>query len=255
MRQVLARKTILEVRVPHSLDFYSQMDRAGKQLLVGDYADWQRSPLWLEIQDRKAHRRIRLEVSRVYFESEVASEVDAEVKHATSLVRKVLESLHVDSVRRIGLRQWFALEFENRSERALIEKLVERFSPKNQLEQIVGMSIDDVAHTFEFKEAGGEVHGRMVLGAMAKNQWRDIVPYVEQPNMGASHLGVSGREDILNALPESFVLVDLDTYRHCAENQPAMTADDAFHQLTRIGSGRRDVVRKLLRFIREGQLS
>src|SRR4051794_21343867 len=100
---------VLEMRYDPALAFYPVMDKIGLEL-ADDYPDWERSPLTLEIRNKKAKRRCFLSYQRSFYESLRSSGPSAEIGHATTFFDKVHHEVKFTKVRRIGMRQWLAVQ-------------------------------------------------------------------------------------------------------------------------------------------------
>ena len=59
------RKLVVELRYKPELGFYSKMDAVGANL-SDDFPHWQRSPLTVEVRNRKKHRRVFLGHQRCF---------------------------------------------------------------------------------------------------------------------------------------------------------------------------------------------
>src|ERR1700685_285674 len=110
LRKLPLNKLVVDLRYKPELSFYGKMDAIGLEL-AGEYADWQRTPLTLEVRDRKKHRRLFLSYNRAFLDVDEA-DPDGDFSHAEKLMRTVCPKLDVKQSLRIGVRQWFAADLD-----------------------------------------------------------------------------------------------------------------------------------------------
>jgi hypothetical protein len=67
MQKLPLKKLVLEMRYKPDVGFYGKMDSFGTEF-AGDFPDWERSPLTLELRDKKKHRRLYLSVKRLFID-------------------------------------------------------------------------------------------------------------------------------------------------------------------------------------------
>ncbi len=257
MRQIAARKTVIEVRIPAKLGFYSRMDMAAQDLMNDDFSDWLRGPNAVEVQDRTKHRRARLDFNRVFFESEVESREGSEAHLGLKMLKKALKKLEVNECIRIGLRQWFAIEYPGLNVGELTRKITRQFSPPSDLETIVGegFAFDDVAYNFEFEHINNRDHCRLIIGAMDQTEWANHVPYESAKPNAPTHLGKNAVAEIVDTLPKTFMFVDLDFGRRIRDqkkNKP-LAADDSFNHGAEFVQRSKEIIRRLMQHTKDGR--
>src|SRR5687767_14226183 len=109
---------VMELRYEPSLAFYGVMDKIGLDL-SSSYPDWERSPLTLEIRDKKNKRRVLLSHQRSFFEAVAFANPATEFEKASKFFEKLHHELKFTRVRRIGLRQWATIVLEEKFEKVL----------------------------------------------------------------------------------------------------------------------------------------
>ncbi len=65
------KKLVVEVRYKPELAFYNMMDAVGTEL-ADHYPDWVRSPLTVEVRNKKKHQRVFLSHQRTFYEADLA---------------------------------------------------------------------------------------------------------------------------------------------------------------------------------------
>lgn len=239
---VSPRKLVIELRYKPELRFYGSMDGAASGL-SDHYADWERSPLTVEIRNKKRHRRIFIASRRCFFESDLraSDNLRSEFEHANTDLASVSSKIEVKEFTRIGTRQWFAIGVERPFE-FLVDTVAKRFlSQDEQLSAILSDDVQDVAYGVDYKTSDGwKYHLR--LGPMTKEQWFENVAYergiYEAPDADDKET-FSNYKD---SFPLNFLYVDLDCY---AED---VTAKDLSATLTSFRRRSEDVVGKLVNY-------
>ena len=65
------KKLVVEVRYKPELAFYNMMDAVGTEL-ADHYPDWVRSPLTVEVRNKKKHQRVFLSHHATFYEADLA---------------------------------------------------------------------------------------------------------------------------------------------------------------------------------------
>lgn len=214
LQKLPLKKLAVELRYKPDLAFYGRMDAIGLEL-AGEYSDWQRTPLTLEVRNKKKHRRLFLSYNRAFLDvDEVDS--DGDFSHAEKLMRTVCPKLEVKQFLRIGVRQWLAADLE-KPFALMVDELAERFLLKNAgLSAVLSDKTKDVAYVVDYEVAEGWRYS-LRLGPMMKSQW--FVTVLHDPN--AFEQPEEGEETFAKfqkTFPEQFLYIDIDCYQ---EDQPA----------------------------------
>jgi hypothetical protein len=218
LQKLPLKKLVVELRYKPELGFYGKMDSIGLEL-AEEYADWERSPLTLEVRNRKKHRRLFLSVLRAFVDLDDV-DPDGDFSHAEKLLGKVCPKLDVKEFKRMGIRQWFAADLE-KPFALMVDQFAERFLPKNQeLGGILNDKTKDVAYVVEC-EAGEGWRYNLRLGPMTKAQWFVSVAY--EPNaFEQGDEATETFEKFRQTIPDQFLYIDIDCFR---EDQPADKLD------------------------------
>jgi hypothetical protein len=203
------RKVIIEVKFRAQLDFFAKMDNTAMAIIEKGFPDWRRGTSAIELQHRTKHRRTYLQASRLGYEFDAEPEAaKEELDLAFEACDIAFRSIAPQEVYSVAIRQFYALVLGNRAEQKLITILMDKFSPKQTLEGIIGLPATDVAYTLEFKDHHDN-NARLILGAMRRKQWSVFVPYPDPEENNATYVG-EDLQKILDAVPSDFVFVDLD---------------------------------------------
>jgi hypothetical protein len=124
LRKLPLKKLVVELRYKPELGFYGKMDPIGLEL-ADEFPDWQRSPLTLEVRNKKKHRRLFLSYNRVFLDVDEADS-DGDFSRAEKLLRTVYPKLAVKEFLRIGVRQWFAANLD-KPFALMVDEFAERF--------------------------------------------------------------------------------------------------------------------------------
>ncbi len=205
-------KLVIEIRFKASLDFYGKMDPIGISL-ADEFPDWERSPLTLEIRNKKKHRRLFLSTKRAFYEVDVPN-TQAEFSFVQKTLEAVVSKLSPADLERVGIRQWFAVDLQ-KSFALMVDQFAERFLARN--EQLSGILTDktyDVGYLVDNETADGwKYHLRM--GPMEKSQWFGVVPYemdiFEAPIEGDNDAATFAK--LRAGLPDQFLYIDIDSFR------------------------------------------
>jgi hypothetical protein len=211
--KLAARKYVAEVRYQPKLGFYGQMDAVGLDL-ADDFADWERSPLTLELRDKRRQRRLYLSSRRMFFEQDNGSDLHSSTDQATKFLGKSIHSLDVQEFQRVGNRFWFAEDLGKTFE-AIVELLADRmFAAAGPLHsKIFDTTKIDLAYVTYFRnDAGWNYNVR--VGPMRRDEWFEKV--LHEPSIfdteGPDKKGVT-LEEYRESLSEQFVHVDIDCFK------------------------------------------
>jgi hypothetical protein len=235
------KKLVVELRYKAELSFYSKMDGFGVEL-AEDFPDWERSPLTLEVRNRKKHRRLFLSVSRSFLDVDDA-DAEGDFAYAEKLWKKVGPRLDVKQFKRLGVRQWFTADLE-KPFALMVDEFAERFLSKDAaLRDIVSDKIKDVAYVVDYQVAEGwQYHLR--LGPMTRSQWFMSVGHdpnsFEQDDDAAETF-----EKFRKSFPEQFLYIDIDCY------QDDLPADMLGKFLTGVRRRSHDLATKLIEYCKK----
>jgi len=196
---------VVDWRYDPSLAVYSAMDRLGLEFRE-QFADWQRTPLTLELRDKKQVRRFVMAHNRTFYH--VISPLDgasSEIDKALQLFNRLAELIEVRHVRRVALRQWFSFKVQEPF-RELTRISQKKFLAQAPQEVLQG-TIDDMSYVVDVIH--GEGWGYSLRAApMLKEQWFQVVPYQEEA-FESSHAFDSHKD----VFPEAIFYVDIDAHK------------------------------------------
>lgn len=237
------RKLVVELRYKPELRFYSKMDVVGANL-SDDFPDWQRSPLTVEVRNKKKHRRVFLSHQRCFYETDlIPAFPNPEFDFAEKTLTEVCAGIGLREVRRIGLRQWFASDLD-KSFALMVDEVASRFHNQgDDLRAILSDRTHDVAYAADFEASEGwKYHLR--LGPMTREQWFQAVSHEANIFESSEHGKEASFEEYRKGFPENFLYVDVDCYK---EDVPA----DRFAEfVTTFRRKSHDLVGKLIRYCR-----
>ncbi len=120
------RKLVVELRYKPELGFYSKMDAVGTNL-SDNFPEWQRSPLTVEVRNKKKHRRVFLSHQRCFYETDlVPAHPNLEFDFAEKILSEVCAGIALRELKRIGIRQWFASDL-TKSFALMVDEVSSRF--------------------------------------------------------------------------------------------------------------------------------
>jgi hypothetical protein len=194
------------------------MDPIGVDL-TGEFPDWQRSPLTLEVRNRKKHRRLFLSHNRTFLDVDEA-DPDGDFSHAEKLMRTVCPKLEVKQFVRVGVRQWFAADLD-KPFALMVDELAERFLPKNaDLAAILSDKTKDVGYLVDCEVVEGWRYN-LRLGPMLKSQW--FLTVLHDPNnFEQAEEGEETFAKFQKSFPDQCLYIDIDCYQ---EEQPVDKLD------------------------------
>ena len=238
------RKLVIELRYKPDLGFYSKMDSVC--LNLGEkFPDWERSPLTVEVRNKKKHRRVFLSHRRCFYETDlVTADPTPEFQCAEETLKDVCVGLAITEFERVGVRQWFASDLD-KPFALMVDEIAARFLSQNEaLSSIVTDSKHDVGYVVDYETNDGwKYHLR--LGPMTKEQWFRVVSYEANIFERREEEDAVTFEKYRDSLPENFLYVDID----CFEED---VAEDRFTELvTTFRRRSHDLAGKLIRYCRE----
>jgi hypothetical protein len=212
MQQIAPRKTIVEARFDPQLSFYGSMDAIAASLLskIGGNS-WERTSQAIQIFDISKRACVFLGHDRYSCELDGPA-ADQSIAHAFTLLKMALEMHGSKSIRRIGIRQWFAIQLPGHDEKRLIQKLQQAYLTVTPLAEAVKMNVEDIALVLEFVHQTNPLQSsRLQLGAMDRKQWVNHTPYsLSAGKKISAHLGSNGVQKIVDELPQDFIFIDVD---------------------------------------------
>jgi hypothetical protein len=241
LRNIPLKKLAMELRYKPDLGFYNKMDAIGLEL-TEDYADWERSPLTLEVRNKKKHRRLFLSVKRSFVDIDDA-DPDGDFSHAVKLLGRICPKLCVKEFNRIGVRQWFAADL-NKPFALMVDQFAERFLPKNQdLTAILNDKTKDVAYVVECMTDDGWKYN-LRMGPMLKKQWFLLVAH-ERDAFEQGDEATETFEKFRQSIPEQFLYVDID----CFAEERSVDRLDSF--LASVRRRSQELASKLIEYCRK----
>jgi hypothetical protein len=203
------KKLVVEWRFKPELGFYTRMDPVALGLSK-DYPDWERSPLTVEVRDKKRHRRLHLSVKRAFFDADGPNPL-TEIDQAGKLASKVCRELEITSLTRCGIRQWFAADLD-KPFALMVDEVAQRFLNRGpDLTAVLADKVHDVAYTVDYETSEGWRYN-LRLGPMLKSQWFQTILY-EPGNFEAGDDAVETFEKYQDGFPDQFLFIDVDCYR------------------------------------------
>ena len=203
------KKLVLEWRYKPELAFYGRMDQVAIQL-CNDYPDWERSPLTVDLRDKKRHRRVHLSGRRGFLEADGPNPL-TDIDQAGKLASKVCRELQIAVLTRLGIRQWFAADLD-KPFALMVDEVAQRFLNRGpDLSAILADKIHDVAYTVDYETSEGWRYN-LRLGPMLKSQWFQTILY-EAGNFETGDDEVETFEKYQAGFSDHFLFIDVDCYR------------------------------------------
>jgi hypothetical protein len=227
---------VVELRYKPDLAFYGKMDAAALDL-ADELPSWERTPLSVEVRDKKRHRRLFLSHHRAFYQAD-NPDPETEFSFASKHLRKTCAKIGVSAIERIGIRQWFAADL-NKPFALLVDQLAERFLPKKEeLAAILGDKTLDLMYAVNC-ETSEEWKYNLRLGPMLRSQWLQVVQQ-EPAIYETSEEGEETFEKFQASLPEQFLIIDIDCFRE------SLPGDELDSFLTTVRRKSHDLVVKLI---------
>lgn len=239
--QIPLKKLVFEWRYMPALTFYNRMDDVAGEFL-DDFPDWQRTPLTVEVRNRKRHRRLFLSHQRSFFDSDGPKDRHAEFDLAKTLAEKTSTRFEISTYRRFGIRQWSIAELD-RTFPAMVDLVASRFCERNEtLDKVLGNRLKDVAYVVDMEHDDGWQF-KLRLGPMEKKQWFETVAY----ERGAFESDEEGEtfEKFRNTIPDQFMYIDIDCFQLDLERA------NIAQFFSSVRRGTHDIVQGLIDYCRE----
>jgi hypothetical protein len=205
------RRIIVEWRYKPRLLHFSLMDEAGAAL-EGDFPDWEKTPITVDLRNRQTHRRLVLGHSRTVIEMYSETNPEDAIRFAVRVQKVVARKLAYDGISRLGLRFWFALGTSQTFE-ALVAAMFDRlFRRDPAVERMLDAEVSDTQYVVDLRadQEGWESHFR--LGPMRREQWFQVVEY--DPRLFPTNAqDPESLDQLRQTVPEILTYVDLDIYR------------------------------------------
>jgi hypothetical protein len=237
------RKLVIELRYKPELTFYSRMDAVGTAL-ADDFPDWQRSPLTVEVRNKKKHRRVFLTHQRCFYETDLAPAGSVgEFEFAQKTLLDVCSGLSVKDLKRLGVRQWFASDVD-KSFAVMVDEVTSRFlNRSSDLSAILTDKPRDVGYVVDYETPDGwRYHLR--LGPMTKEEWFQTIHYEGGIFEAAEEEDPASLQQYRKTIPENFLFVDIDCYK---DN---VSTVDFRELLTTFRRRSQEIVDRLIRYCR-----
>lgn len=202
------RNFVVEWRYAANLGVYSKMDGLGIEV-ADEYPDWYRTPLTLELANKKSRRRFFMSFRRCFYDvirpedGVVASELD----RATKIFDRFRDGLKITRIERVGIRQWLAFESDEKLA-DLVRRAADKFHPSHEeLHRAISGEIEDIGYSVDIGHPAGWKFS-LRAGPMEKSQWFDVVPHEMRLFGGPAEL-LQFKEEF----PERFLYVDIDCHK------------------------------------------
>ncbi len=201
---VPVRSLVVEWRYDPNLAIYSVMDKVGIRFKES-FPDWQRTPLTLELKDKKHRRQFAMAYNRCIFHVAAPHDlISTELEKACTLFDEVASDIDLSSVKRLGLRQWVAYE-RSESFKDLSGLFRKQFQPPStQLLDALTGTVEDMSYTADVLHSQGWKYA-LRTGPMQKQQWFELVAHDEPLFESSQSFGLYKER-----FPDAFLYVDLD---------------------------------------------
>ena len=185
------------------------MDRVGVDVL-GDYPDWSRGPLTLDLRNKQTHRRFLITFNRVMFHTVLRSSenLSNELVEANKLFTRLDREIGVQSIHRLGFRQYACSKHDGSFEQLQksMEETVVTIGPG--IKTSLRGKVDDFGFVVEVTHTKGWKY-TMRFGPMEKKQWFELVPHSLDTFENAESL-----EKYRDEFPSTFTFFDIDCFKH-----------------------------------------
>jgi hypothetical protein len=205
---VPVKNLVIEWRYKPNLAVYAKMDQVGIEF-AEDYPDWQRSPLTLEIRNKKSKRRFFMSYRRCFFEviEPTDKNVAGELDRAGRLFGQFSRVTEITQLDRVGIRQWAAFDREEPFNE-IVRQANKRFQPQDErFVKLLRGNVVDVGYVADVQTETGWNY-RLHVGPMEKSQWFEVVPHEEQM--------FSSKDEFTKyrgTFPDRFLFVDIDCFK------------------------------------------
>jgi len=205
---VPVKNLVIEWRYKPNLAVYTKMDQVGIDF-AEKYPDWQKSPLTLEIRNKKSKRRFFISYRRCFFEviGPRDKDVAAELERASKLFDRIHRDLDLNKLERVGIRQWAAFA-RDEPFAEMVRRANRKFQPQDpQFLELLRGNVVDVGFVADVKTEQGWNYSLRV-GPMEKAQWFDTVPHEVEMFSGTEEFAEYRQE-----FPDRFLYVDIDCFK------------------------------------------
>lgn len=206
------RKLVVELRYKPDLGFYGKMD--GVALSFSEkFPHWERSPLTVEIRNKKKHRRIYLSHHRSFFEGDLVSQSpNTEFDFALDCLERVCHGLALTELQRVGVRQWIAVDL-GQAFALMVDQIGSRFlNRSSDLTALLSDKAIDLAYVVDYETSEGwKYHLR--LGPMTRDEWFQRVQYESNLFEQSEEDDEASFQKYPETIPENFLFVDVDCYQ------------------------------------------
>jgi hypothetical protein len=207
--QLPLKKLVVEVRYKPNLRFFGQMDAVGLEL-TDEFPDWERSPLTVEVRNKKKHRRLYLASKRAFCDIDGANP-STDFTQLEKLLTKVCTKLDVKTFGRIGMRQWFAADIE-KAFALMVDEFVARFLVRNdELNAVFTDKTTDVAYVVDCVTNDGWKYN-LRMGPMVKSQWFSTVAHESSMFEQSDDDGGETFAKFQAGFPQHFLYIDIDCF-------------------------------------------
>jgi hypothetical protein len=232
------RDIVVEWRYAANLAVYIAMDKVGI-FFKDEFPDWQRSPLSLEIKDKKNRRRLAMMHNRAFYHVAGVRDPNEESELSLRFFDRLAHELEISRLTRVGIRQWSIFPRQD-GFRELVKLCAKKFQQSSDtLKRALQGTMDDMAYVAEVTHADGWKYN-LRLGPMDRDQWKKAVSHEEDVfDSEAAY------NEYVNRLPANFLYVDVDAYKE------DIGYADSKILVKRMGSVSRDIASDLSRYLEE----
>jgi hypothetical protein len=201
------KKLIVELRFKPTLRAYEQLDPHGIEL-AGRYPDWERTPLSLELRNRREHRRLFMSGARTFYEIDGVPDPRSDLRLALDEVERFCQRIDVAECTRVGVRHLFAVDL-GMTLPALADRIYAKFyANDDRIAKALDADFNDVQYVVDF--GGTEKQSYKVrMGPMEIGQWLQLVSY-ERDNFERGKEESASFAKFIESLPKTFLYVDVD---------------------------------------------
>ncbi len=205
---VPVKNVVIEWRYKPNLAVYTRMDQVGIDF-ADKYPDWRRSPLSLELRNKKAKRRFFISYQRCFYEvvGPADNDVAAELERANKLFDRIRHDLAVSELERVGIRQWAAFE-RGEPFNEMVRRANRKFQPQDpRFTELLQGQVIDVGYVADVRTEQGWKYSLRV-GPMEKAQWFKTVPHEEEMFSGQEEFA-----EYQGGFPDRFLYIDFDCFQ------------------------------------------
>jgi hypothetical protein len=219
------RHLLVEFRYKPSLRFYAAMDKIGLEESES-FPDWERSPLTVEIWDRKHHRRAFLSHKRSFYEVAGFTKGPAEIERALGICERLHRELGFTSFQRVGIRQSVGYAVESPYEE-LNRRFIEKWhGGRLPVESLLRGTPEDAASVLRVRTAEGWEYF-LRCAPMRREEWFETIPH--DPKLFESPLAL---EQYKETIHEKMLCFDVDGFREDVAFADVKQFAASVHRLT-----------------------